>query len=154
MTGQGIISPLWSSVKLYVIKTFWPLYVIRHSRHRTAFSNCTAALWRLKSKKGIHFRATWEFFTVLIGVLKVWEIEQNKGITIPVHNVCKIIMELSPKNARIDSCPPRFSFIAAMNINKSQENYCYTVSQWFSYLAGPAVTYTNSFIYVVYGWKY
>lgn len=70
LTGQRIIRFSWSSIKLYVIKTFWPLYVIRHSRHRTAFSNCTAALQHLKPKEEIHLRATSKFFTVLISILK------------------------------------------------------------------------------------
>lgn len=76
---------------------------------------------------------------------------QNKGITITIHNVHKIIIELFSQNAGVDFPPPRPSsiFIAVMNINKSQENYFPTVSQCFSYLAGTAVTYPNAFIYVV-----
>lgn len=79
---------------------------------------------------------------------------QNKGITVPIHNVHKIIIELFPQNAGIDFPPLPSIFIAVMNINKSQENYFSTVSQCCSYLAGTAVTYPNALIYVVYGWKY
>lgn len=135
-------------------KTFWPLHVITHSRRRTAFSICSAVLQHRKSKKEIHFRATWKFFTVLISILKMWEMNQNKGVTTPNHNVHKIIIQLFHPNAGIDFPPLSFIFIAVMNINKSQVNYFSTVSQCFSYLAGTAVTHPNAFIYIVYGQKY
>jgi len=34
---------------------------------------------------------------VLISILKVWEINQNKGITVPIHKVHQIIIELFPQ---------------------------------------------------------
>lgn len=113
LRGQGIIKSLCSSVKRHVIKAFWPLYVIktlyviRHSRDGTAFSNCTVVLQHLECKKEINFGATWKCFIMLTSILKVWEMNQNKGITIPFHSDHRIVIELFPPNTGIDF-PPLF----------------------------------------------